>query len=436
MLATETIQIWAGIAASGVATAASIPYIISIIRKKTKPSLTTWLIWTLVSILLAASYRASGATFSFWITLSYVVTSASIAILSLRYGVFEATRLDGICLLAAFASVLPWLIFHSASTTLYLTIFIDVLGAAPTLKKAYIDPDTENKPAWLIAFVGNALNLLAVNTWSPEVALFPVYAFLSTGTVAALLHFRGGLGCAECSTILPLSGWQSSLASLRDGTMSRIRRLHAVKLTSSEQLKSIETFYKKNRSSPADENIVDASTGLKQAVTGYFEKLLPRVETVVDVGCGEAILASACFRASKIYVGIDLYIDKKTELAGVNFIEAPISEKIDVTPLRRGRALFVLVNLICYARSPTEVISFIRRNAQADDLILLIEPTKSIFWENYFSSIHLSLRGKRELKALLGNLNFSTICEGTIVLPIIFNFFRIDISTVLIARKR
>ena len=91
---------WGEIA--GVLSAAGfIPYIIAILRGRTRPSLATWIIWTVVSCMLYASYRASGAEATLWAPLSYVVGPVVIVLLSLRTGSREWSRTDQACLAAS-----------------------------------------------------------------------------------------------------------------------------------------------------------------------------------------------------------------------------------------------------------------------------------------------------------------------------------------------
>src|SRR3954467_5028621 len=62
------------------------PYALSVIRGDRKPERTSWLIWTLSSVLILMSYYVLGARETIWVPLAYVVGSGMITILSWGYG--------------------------------------------------------------------------------------------------------------------------------------------------------------------------------------------------------------------------------------------------------------------------------------------------------------------------------------------------------------
>src|SRR4051812_29601118 len=97
-----------GITAGVLAFAAYPVYILDIFNKGARPNRATWWILSLSSLILAASYYASGARSTLWIALGYAVGNFTIAFFSLRYGYGKWNTLDRICLLAAIASALLW----------------------------------------------------------------------------------------------------------------------------------------------------------------------------------------------------------------------------------------------------------------------------------------------------------------------------------------
>ena len=430
----------AGIVASIVAILATVPYVASILRGTTKPSVTTWTIWTSVSILLASSYYASGATNSFWITVTYAASSTLIAVLSFRYGMVTITKLDWICLFGALLSAVPWLIFRSAPGTLYVVLVIDALGAIPTISKAYVDPVSENRVAWLIAFLANSLNLFAVGTWNAQIGIFPIYAFASTGLIALLLFVRAPATFpgARISDLFVLSAPpnEALLKSVWAGIRSRIARLFSKPLRNTEQLSWVTSFYRENRAAPTEEAILDTSTGLIAAVEHYLVPILGEVETVVDLGCGDAALSRSSHIGAKIYIGVDLYISTHANREGIHFIENSIDGSLNIKGLRRGKVVFVLVNVLCYSVTTDDLKDFFQMNAMPGDLLLLVEPINSIYWENYFSKIRLSLRSIKELREFLSSSSFDVLFQSGIARPIWCWLGRVKISNTVIARRR
>lgn len=178
-----------GQVAGGISFLAYILYYLSIIQGRTRPNRATWIILTVVGILIAASYYASGARNTMWVALAYTVGPLIAAILSLKYGVGGTTRFDIFCLIGCALSVALWIYFKNPLVVLIINIAIDFLGILPTLKKSYLDPASEDRLAWAVTTVSNVLNIFAIEAWIFSVAVYPVYMVVVNGLVT-LLIFR------------------------------------------------------------------------------------------------------------------------------------------------------------------------------------------------------------------------------------------------------
>jgi len=178
------IAVVAGKVAGIVSLIAFIPYILAILRGETKPNRATWWIWTIVGFMLGASYFSSGAKHTIWVPVSYIIGPFTVAILSIKYGEGGWTRFDRYCLFGTGMSVILWWIFSSPLIALLINLFIDFLGALPTIRKAYHKPESENHIAWILFFGGNIINLFAVEKWTFTIAVYPIFMFLLSGLIA------------------------------------------------------------------------------------------------------------------------------------------------------------------------------------------------------------------------------------------------------------
>lgn len=177
----------AGKVAGVVALIGFVPYLISIFRRQTRPSRATWWIWSLVGAGLCATYFASGARESIWVPLSYVIGPVVTAVASIKYGEGGWARLDKVCFAAAASSFVVWFVSGSALVALMMNLGVDVAGAIPTIRKSYVDPASEDRVSWSLFFIANVLNLAALRSFSFREAAYPLYLFLVTVTVVALL---------------------------------------------------------------------------------------------------------------------------------------------------------------------------------------------------------------------------------------------------------
>lgn len=173
---------------------AFILYYISILNGKTRPNRATWFVLTVVGVLIVMSYYASGARDTLWVPISYAVGPFIAFLLSLKYGEGGFTPFDRFCLLACLVSIVFWKISHSPAMTLFANLLIDFFGLLPTIRKAYLDPKSEDRAAWSVTSLSNFLNILAVGSWTFVIGFYPVYMFLVNGLVTTLLFVRGRKG--------------------------------------------------------------------------------------------------------------------------------------------------------------------------------------------------------------------------------------------------
>lgn len=168
----QTLGIVAGVLGLG----GYIPYIISVLRGKTRPERATWFIWTLVGGLLAISYLYSGDRNTIWLPLGYFFGPFIVAILSIWYGYSTWSKLDTFCVTAALISIVPWILSSNPIFTLLLNVAIDATGAIPTVIKTYHEPETEDLTAWIVFFIANTIQVAAIQEWN-FAATYPIYLF-------------------------------------------------------------------------------------------------------------------------------------------------------------------------------------------------------------------------------------------------------------------
>ncbi len=166
---------------------AFVPYILDTLNRKTKPNKATWIIWAVLGLIIAASYWSAGARDTAWTPIGYAIGILAVAALSLKYGEEGWTALDKACLIGAGAGLAVWAITSEPVFAFVLTTIIDAVGGIPTILKAYRRPESESRAAWAMFLVANSLNLLAISEWSLVIALYPVYVFVLSITMNALI---------------------------------------------------------------------------------------------------------------------------------------------------------------------------------------------------------------------------------------------------------
>lgn len=200
-----------------------IPYLLSIVRRKTLPNPATWWIWSIMGAILLASYYAAGNQDAIWVPISYFIGPTVTAILSVRYGRNEFSKFEWYCLAGAGFSLLLWWLTDSPEIALTINIMIDLIAIAPTLRKTYFKPDSEDPLSWSIFWVANTLNvcvvLLSGNITYGALA-YPLELFLLPTSIMFLV-IRGKLSSKRAQPREKLqSSYQNNQAVKKSGSES------------------------------------------------------------------------------------------------------------------------------------------------------------------------------------------------------------------------
>lgn len=151
----------------------------------TRPSRSTFWIWTVVQGMMAASYIASGEGFAAGLSVAYALCFLVIAVISLRKGYSQWSRLDTSCVVGVGVITLVWIISRDPFLTLAASIGTDLIGAIPTMSKARVEPASESRLAWTLTVVATLINFGAVSAWGASDVLYNVYLLFVNGWIAA-----------------------------------------------------------------------------------------------------------------------------------------------------------------------------------------------------------------------------------------------------------
>ncbi len=180
-----------GIIAGIIAFLAYVVYVVSILRGKSKPNRATWWIWAFMGLVLALSYKFSGASNTVWVPYVEFIGPLAIAILSIKYGEGGLNnKTDLICLFGAIVSVILWVIFDSPVVALVTNLAIDSFAIVPTIKKSYLRPEGEDFWAWFGTGLADGLNMFAVERFTFAILLYPIYMLVSDLIIIFILLLR------------------------------------------------------------------------------------------------------------------------------------------------------------------------------------------------------------------------------------------------------
>jgi len=177
--------------ATTIITIAYLPYIFSIFQNKTSPNRTTWLVLFLIGIITFIAYKEIGANATLGVALANVIGPFIIFILSLKFGEGWEDMSDLKYLIFSLIAIILWQIYQSPFIGLIFNLLADSIAFIPTIQKSYFRPKSEDLLTWCLFAIGNIINLFAIEQWSFDIAIYPVYILIAEGIVFLLLfiHF-------------------------------------------------------------------------------------------------------------------------------------------------------------------------------------------------------------------------------------------------------
>ena len=130
---------------------------LAIRRDRASPNACSWLIWSVVATLAAASSWQAGATWPLVGAVMNAVGCVAILSVTMAMGTFAAARVDLVCLGVATLGLAAWLATDEPVVGLVLFLGADACGAIPTLRHVVVDPAREDTTGWgLLAMAGVA----------------------------------------------------------------------------------------------------------------------------------------------------------------------------------------------------------------------------------------------------------------------------------------
>jgi hypothetical protein len=145
---------------------------------KTEPSKASWIIWVALDVITAIGMYVEGSL-NGQITAA-VIGGSMVAILAMKFGTSDWTRLDKGCLGGAFLGIILWKVFGDAVAGIITCQIVMFIGSLPTFSSAWKDPGRENKTAWTLFWLSCVAALIAIPGLTLEVTFNePMHFFLA-----------------------------------------------------------------------------------------------------------------------------------------------------------------------------------------------------------------------------------------------------------------
>ena len=177
---------------------ASVPYVVNVVKKRVKPERISWLLWTMLGATYFAGAIQSDGVIIF--ALADLLASTVTFILSFKYGVGGKSRFDRICLAVAIVAFILLLVADNILYGLILAIFVDAIGSMLTIRKLLKDRTSEPKMIWGLYIIAASLAIAALDNFSFESLLFPVYVIVIDSVIFLIAKSSKGIKSSRAET--------------------------------------------------------------------------------------------------------------------------------------------------------------------------------------------------------------------------------------------
>ncbi|MEI6054094.1 MAG: hypothetical protein WCQ49_01860 [Candidatus Saccharibacteria bacterium] len=168
----------------------ALPYIVDVVKGKTKPRVVTWAIWCAFNIVACAAAFFDKQYPTAIMLLSSTFASGSIVILGWRNGDKKFERIDIFCLSGVLVGVILWQVFDSPSIAIIAMIIIDLIAGIPTTVHAWKKPHEETLISFFLGFIAFGCTLLVLEEWRITAFAYPLFLFLNTLNLVLIIFFR------------------------------------------------------------------------------------------------------------------------------------------------------------------------------------------------------------------------------------------------------
>lgn len=168
-----------------------IPYLLDVIKGKTKPRVVSWLIWGTLGLIAGAAAVAGGAIASAILSFTSVAAVMTVVVLGYKNSDKKFGKLDIFSLIGAGVGLLLWWLFNAPIVALFATVTIDIVGTLPTMWHAWQKPYEETVSAFFMGFLSATFLLIAaLSVHSIEAVLVPLYIASSNAVITTIIISR------------------------------------------------------------------------------------------------------------------------------------------------------------------------------------------------------------------------------------------------------
>ncbi len=172
----------------------SFVYIRDTWRGTTAPNRVTWSLWGLEPLLAFAVERQAHVGLASFMTLMIGVVPIVVVVVSFHdpQSVWRIGTFDIACGVISLMGLILWVFIDQPTIALVTFVAADAVAGLPTIRKSYLDPETESAWTFLSGAIFAAITLMTLSRYTVAGGLFPTSILIIDTTIWLLIVSRVG----------------------------------------------------------------------------------------------------------------------------------------------------------------------------------------------------------------------------------------------------
>jgi len=183
-------KILLGGTAAALSVVSYLPYIVNILKNKTKPHAFSWLAWSVLTGIGFTAQVVKHGGAGAWPTGTAAFMCMVIFLLSIAKGQRNFTFFDWSALSIALIAIALWVLTDDPLLSVVLVIIADLIAYLPTFRKSYFRPHEETASLYIVECFRFILSIFALESLSLTTWLYPASVIATNASFVAMLFVR------------------------------------------------------------------------------------------------------------------------------------------------------------------------------------------------------------------------------------------------------
>lgn len=166
-------------------------YTRGIFKGEVKPHAFTWSVWGILTSIAFFAQITEGGGPGAWVTGATAAMSFIFAIVGLGASSRAYIKKSDVIIFIFTLLAIPiWLVTENPLWAVILITIIDAVAFAPTFKKAYYHPQTENTWTYFLSATKFVVGIFALESFTTITVLYPASLVVANGAFVAMVIWR------------------------------------------------------------------------------------------------------------------------------------------------------------------------------------------------------------------------------------------------------